>query len=201
MWEALPECKARPPKASSAGYFTGCRAPCPYTLARCPVTAPRHLPLAIHSQQQRPGGGRPFVTAWLSASSLGMRCRRRPRVGMGWLRAVLSPLRRLWCRANAVQRKSTSPMAAMTRAVFLRFSEPCWCLMNGELYFLLVVGVVCRERHLHPVRRRQVVPMRGRARALVDPRGVPRPAAADPDAEPEAVTRGGGGCSGTAPPE
>ncbi|RLM93755.1 hypothetical protein C2845_PM08G27400 [Panicum miliaceum] len=32
--------------------------------------------------------------------------------------------------------------------------------------------------------------MRGRARALVDPRGVPRPAAADPDAEPEAVTRG-----------
>ena len=173
MWEALPKCKARP-KASSAGYFTGCRAPCPYTLARCPVTAPRHLPLAIHSQQQRPGGGRPFVTAWLSASSLGMRCRRRPRVGMGWLRAVLSPLRRLWCRTKAVQRKSTSAMAVISHGCSLLlwcFSEPCWCLMNGELFFLCWCGV-CRERDIHPVRRRQVVPMRGRARALVDSRGV-----------------------------
>lgn len=37
------------------------------------------------------------------------------------------------------------------------------------------------ERDLHPVRRCQVVPVRGRARAVVDPRGVPRPAAANPD--------------------
>jgi hypothetical protein len=48
-------------------------------------------------------------------------------------------------------------------------SSSSWCFM-----------FVCRERDLHPVRRRQVVPMRGRARALVDPRGVPRPATADP---------------------
>ncbi|XBI66023.1 hypothetical protein VPH35_045705 [Triticum aestivum] len=34
------------------------------------------------------------------------------------------------------------------------------------------------ERDLHPVRRRQVVPVRGRARALVHPRRVPRPPAA-----------------------
>ena len=27
---------------------------------------------------------------------------------MGWLRSLLSPLRRLWCHMNAVQRKSTS---------------------------------------------------------------------------------------------
>jgi hypothetical protein len=33
---------------------------------------------------------------------------------MGWLRAVLSPLRKLWCRVNAVQqqRKSTFAMHA-----------------------------------------------------------------------------------------
>ena len=95
------------------------------------------------------GGGRPFFfTAWaLGSRLLGMRCmyRRRPRLGMGWLRAVLSPLRRLWCRANAVQRKSTSPMAAMTRAVFLRFSEPCWYLMHGEFFFFLLVWCVQRE--------------------------------------------------------
>jgi hypothetical protein len=36
----------------------------------------------------------------------------------------------------------------------------------------------CRARDLHPVRRREVVPVRGRARAMVHPRGVARPAAA-----------------------
>jgi hypothetical protein len=136
----------------------------------------------------------------------GMRCRRRrPRLGMGWLRSVLSPLRRLWCRANAVQRKSTLPFvdAWLCSSFFLSSA------LNGEPFFFLVF--VCRERDLHPVRRRQVVPMRGRARALVDPRGIPRPATADPDADPavvgpEAVTRGDGGYgapagSGTAPPE
>ena len=30
----------------------------------------------------------------------------------------------------------------------LVFSKPCWCLMNGELFFLLV-GVVCAERGIY----------------------------------------------------
>jgi hypothetical protein len=46
---------------------------------------------------------------------------------MGWLRSVFSPLRRLWYRANAVQRKSTSPMAVMSHAaLLLRFFYELW---------------------------------------------------------------------------
>lgn len=130
VWEALPKCKASP-RRSSAGYFTGClpvahihnTAP----LQR-PVIAAHHLPrLAIHSRPsgcgRRQSSSRACSSAgykaWLSLL-IDMRCRRRPRLAMGWLRSVLSPLRRLWCRINAVQRKSTSPMCnGSSHALFL----------------------------------------------------------------------------------
>jgi hypothetical protein len=54
------------------------------------------------------------------------RCRRRrARLRMGWLRSLLSPLRRLWCRVNAVQqRKSTSSRRLIIPLRFLRFFPP-----------------------------------------------------------------------------
>jgi hypothetical protein len=63
--------------------------------------------------------------------------RRRPRLGMGWLRSVLSPLRRLWCRANAVQRKSTLPFVD----VWLCFSFFLRSALNGEFFFFVVFHV------------------------------------------------------------
>lgn len=64
-----------------------------------------------------------------SGAAIDMRCRRRPRLGMGWLRSMLSPLRKLWCRVNAVQqRKSTLPcpshalLCSVLFVLLLRFS-------------------------------------------------------------------------------
>ncbi|PWZ32104.1 hypothetical protein Zm00014a_031920 [Zea mays] len=61
-----------------------------------------------------------------------MRCRRRPRLGMGWLRSVLSPLRKLWCRVNAVQRKK--------RGIYILYDDvkSCQCEDVHVLWAILV---------------------------------------------------------------
>jgi hypothetical protein len=118
----------------------------------------------------------------------------KARHGVASLRALPAQEALVPRQRGAAQEYVRCPVSHTTRsaAPLFRFS--------GFWSFLSLL--LRRERDLHPVRRRQVVPMRGRARAVGDPRWVPRPADADADAasaEPEAMR--GGGCSAAAPPE
>lgn len=129
VWEALPKCKASQRHAPAAGLLHRRVAHIHGTTALTMVsdrTAPPALPLLcssscssrarLHDEPARVSSGSPAID---------MRCRRRPRLGMGWLRSVLSPLRKLWCRVNAVQRKSTSVAQSVTTtrsAPLFRFS-------------------------------------------------------------------------------
>jgi len=96
----------------------------------------------------------------------------------------VAPVHALPAQEALVPRQRSAPQEyvaqSLTRSVLFCSSGSLDSECLNEKSFLF--AALCRERDLHPVRRRQVVPMRGRARAVVDPRGVPRPAAADPDA-------------------
>jgi len=96
-------------------HLPGCPCPCPSSAAAAAALVLHVLVFTSHEQPTRFG-----------SAAIDMRCRRRPRLGMGWLRAVLSPLRKLWCRVNAVQqRKSTVPCpshALLCSVLLLRFS-------------------------------------------------------------------------------
>ncbi|XP_062186319.1 uncharacterized protein LOC133889886 [Phragmites australis] len=61
-----------------------------------------------------------------------MRCRRRPRFRMGRLRSLLSPLRKLWCRANAAKRKK--------RGIYILYDDvkSCQCEDVHVLWSILV---------------------------------------------------------------
>ncbi|XP_062208614.1 uncharacterized protein LOC133910112 [Phragmites australis] len=66
-------------------------------------------------------------------SAIDMRCwRRRPRLAMGGLRSLLSPLRRLWCRVNAVRRKK--------RGIYILYDDvkSCQCEDVHVLWSILV---------------------------------------------------------------
>lgn len=61
------------------------------------------------------------------------RCRRRPaRLGMGWLRSLISPLRKLWCRVNAVRCKK--------RGIYILYDDvkSCQCEDVHVLWSILV---------------------------------------------------------------
>ncbi|GJN17495.1 hypothetical protein PR202_gb04566 [Eleusine coracana subsp. coracana] len=62
------------------------------------------------------------------------RCgRRRPRLRMGWLRSLLSPLRKLWCRVNAVQQRKK-------RGIYILYDDvkSCQCEDVHVLWSILV---------------------------------------------------------------
>uniref|UniRef100_A0A0E0C8H3 Uncharacterized protein n=1 Tax=Oryza meridionalis TaxID=40149 RepID=A0A0E0C8H3_9ORYZ len=70
-----------------------------------------------------------------SCFGINVRCRRRARSfvrRMGWLRSLLSPLRRLWCHMNAVQRKK--------RGIYILYDDvkSCPCEDVHVLWSILV---------------------------------------------------------------
>ncbi|BAS74624.1 Os01g0778500 [Oryza sativa Japonica Group] len=70
-----------------------------------------------------------------SCFGINVRCRRRARRfvrRMGWLRSLLSPLRRLWCHMNAVQRKK--------RGIYILYDDvkSCPCEDVHVLWSILV---------------------------------------------------------------
>jgi len=114
---------------------------------------------------------------------------------MAWIRSLLSPLKKLWVRMHSDQNKSTCRQSSLSRfpvssafvlcccsPITLQSIHPC-----SDMFSIccVVMMMMSREGHLHPVRGRQVVPLRGRADPLVHPRRVLPPAAA---AAPQALT-------------
>jgi hypothetical protein len=124
-----------------------------------------------------------------------------------WMRSLFSPLKKLWIRMHSAHSKSTCPASPPS-------TPPLSFLFQLALVFSLVAGsfhsmqsthpcsdcvVMSRKGHLHPVRGRQVVPLRGRAHPLVHPRRlVPLPPAAD--APRPSLTRSSLPPSGLRPP-
>lgn len=114
------------------------------------------------------------------------RCRLEAgRPAMAWLQSLFSPLKKLWIRMHSAHKKSTcpqpgpsvSPLSSSPLPSFLYVLVPrvSISLFQVSDSFICVRWLVNREGHLHPVRGRQVVPLRGRADPLVHPRRVPPP--------------------------
>jgi len=183
VWEALPKCKASQRQAlrvtSPAGWVAHIHSTTALTKTSDRTTPPAPAPPL---QQQRQllfftcSSSRRAHTVWLCCYRYEMQEAAKARHGVAPGRALpaqeaLVPRQRGAAAQEYVALLITRSLLFCSSGSLDPVSDPCCC------------SVLCRERDLHPVRRRQVMPMRGRARAVVHPRGVPRPAAADPDAD------------------